>query len=73
MLFLLESFSLSILISVRNAHARFSYFRASRIAQWVKNPPPMQETQIWFQSLGWEDPLEKEMVAHCSILAWKTP
>ena len=31
----------------------------------------MQETQV--QSLGWEDPLEKEMATHSSILAWKTP
>ena len=31
----------------------------------------MQETQIW--SLGWEDPLEKEMATHSSILAWKIP
>ena len=31
----------------------------------------MQETQV--QSLGWEDPLEKEMAAHSSILAWKIP
>ena len=37
----------------------------------VKNPPAMQETQI--QSLGWEDPLEKGMAAHCSILAWRIP
>ena len=37
----------------------------------VKNLPAMQET--WVRSLGWEDPLEKEMAAHSSILAWKTP
>ena len=35
----------------------------------VKNPPAMQET--WVQSLGSEDPLEKEMAAHSSILAWR--
>ena len=35
----------------------------------VKNLPAMQET--WVQSLGWEDPLEKEMAAHSSILAWE--
>ena len=34
-----------------------------------KNLPAVQETQI--QSLGWEDPLEKEMATHSSILAWK--
>ena len=37
----------------------------------VKNPPAKQE--IWVPSLDWEDPLEKEMAAHSSILAWKTP
>ena len=36
-----------------------------------KNLPAMQETQI--QSLGWEDPLEKEMAIHFSILAWRIP
>ena len=35
---------------------------------------PMQETQeMWVQSLGWEDPLEKEMATHSNILAWKIP
>ena len=42
---------------------------ASLIAQSVKNPPAVQET--WVQSLGWEDPLEKEMATHSSIIAWK--
>ena len=37
----------------------------------VKNPPAMQET--WVQYVGWEDPLEKEMATHSSILAWKIP
>ena len=37
----------------------------------VKNPPAMKET--WVQSLGQEDPLEKEMAAHSSILAWRIP
>ena len=35
----------------------------------VKNLPAMQET--WFQSLGWEDPLRKEMANHSRILAWR--
>ena len=39
------------------------------MVQSVKNPPAMQET--WVQSLGLEDPLEKEMATHSSILAWK--
>ena len=44
------------------------------MAQWVKNLPAMQETQeMQVQSLGWEDLLEKEMVTHCSILAWRIP
>ena len=37
----------------------------------VKNLPAMQET--WVQSLGWEDPLEKEMAAYSSILTWRIP
>ena len=41
------------------------------MAQIVKNLPAMQET--WFQSLVWEDPLEKEMVTHSSIPAWRIP
>jgi len=39
------------------------------VAQSVKNVPAMQET--WVRFLGWEDPLEKEMATHSSILAWK--
>ena len=41
------------------------------MAQLEKNLPAVQET--WVQSLGWEDPLEKEMTTHSSILAWKIP
>ena len=37
----------------------------------VKIPPAMQETRV--QSLGWEDALEKGMVTHSSILAWRIP
>ena len=44
---------------------------ASLVAQLVKNLPAMQETQVRF--LGWEDPLEKEMATHSSILAWRIP
>ena len=43
----------------------------SPIAQMVKNLPAMQETQV--QSLGQEDPLEKGMAVHSSILAWRIP
>ena len=41
------------------------------MAQRVKHLPSMQET--WVRFLGREDPLEKEMATHSSILAWKTP
>ena len=47
------------------------YSWASLVAQMVKSLPAMQETQV--QSLGWEDPLEKEMTTHSSSLAWKIP
>ena len=40
-------------------------------AQMVKNPPAMQEAKV--QSLGQEDPLEKEMATHSTILAWRIP
>ena len=41
------------------------------MAQLVKNPPAMQETKV--QSLGWEDPLKKEMATYSGILARETP
>ena len=41
------------------------------VAQTAKRLSAMQKTQV--RSLGWEDPLEKEMAAHSSILAWKIP
>ena len=41
------------------------------VAQTVKNLPAMRET--WVPSLGWEDPLEKRMATHSSILAWRIP
>ena len=41
------------------------------MAQTVKNLPAMQDTQV--QSLGWEDPLEKGVATHSSILAWRIP
>ncbi|MGE2822776.1 hypothetical protein, partial [Escherichia coli] len=44
---------------------------ASLVAQLVKNPPAMPEIQV--PSLGREDPLEKEMATHSSILAWRIP
>ena len=45
--------------------------RASQVPQMVETLPTMWET--WVQSLGWEDPLEKGMATHSSILAWRIP
>ena len=44
---------------------------ASLVPQMVKNPPAMEEA--WVQSLGQEDPLEKGMATHSTILAWRVP
>ena len=46
-------------------------FCASLVAQTAKRLPTMRET--WVRSLGWEDPVEKEMATHSSTLAWKIP
>ena len=46
-------------------------YRASLVAQMVKNLPAMRET--WVQSLSWEDPLEAGMATHFSVLAWRIP
>ena len=46
-------------------------YRSLLVAQRVKNLPAMKET--WVQSLGWNNPLEKGMAAHSSILAWRIP
>ena len=47
------------------------YSWTSLVAQLVMTPPAMQET--WVRSLGLEDPLEKGMATHSSILAWRIP
>ena len=49
----------------------FFFYRASLVAQLVQNLPAVLET--WVQSLGQEDPLEKWMATHSSILAWRIP
>ena len=46
-------------------------FKAYLIAQLLENPPALQETSI--HSMGWEDPLKKEMATHSRILAWRIP
>ena len=47
------------------------YLGATLVAQMVKNSPAMCKT--WVRTLGWEDPLEKGMVTHSTILAWRIP
>ena len=49
----------------------FKQERASLVAQTVKRLSAVLETRV--RSLGWEDPLEKEMAIHSSTLAWKIP
>ena len=56
-----------IIMDVKPVRAIFISAGASLVAQMLKNLPAMQETQV--QSLGWEDPLEKGMATHSSILA----
>ena len=58
-------------IVLKYTYASCAYYTsigASLVAQRLKRLPPMQET--WVRSLGWEVPLEKEMVTHSSILTW---
>ena len=55
-----------------HTHARtHTHIRASPVAQWWRICLPMKDT--WVRSLGLEDPLEKEMAIHSSILAWRIP
>ena len=61
----------SISITLTDLIYYLHYFWASLIDHSVKNLPAVQET--WIPSLGWEDPLEKEMATHSGILAWKIP
>ena len=64
-----SEYSLCSLLILFNYMVRI--FWASLVAQRLKRLPPMWETRV--QSLGQEDPLEKEMVTHSSILAWRIP
>ena len=56
-------------LKVKNKQCR--YRKASLVAQMVKCLSTMRETQV--QSLGWGDPLEKEMAIYSSTIAWKIP
>ena len=55
----------------RKVYYKDQAWGASLMTQLVKNLPAMQETWVWF--LGQEDPLEKEIATHSSILAWRIP
>ena len=63
-------FSIRTPITTLSVSTHFPLF-PSPVAQRLKRLPRMRETRV--QSLGWEDPLEKEMATHSSILAWKIP
>ena len=59
-------------------HNKMNVFKATELCSWaslvvqmVKSLPAIQESSV--QSLGWEDPLEKETATHSSILAWRIP
>ena len=56
---------------IRETFETIPLLLASLVAQRLKRLPAMQET--WVRSLGQEDPLEKEMATHSSILAWRNP
>ena len=60
-------------IKMHNYHWKYwnSTLKASLVAQRLKRPPAIRET--WVQSLGREDPLDKGMATHSSILAWRMP
>ena len=58
-------------ISKSKTYFEIIHLWTSPVTQMVKNLPTMQET--WIRSQGWEDPLEKGIAIHSSILAWRIP
>ena len=70
-----STFSPSVCLEVMGLDAMILVFfyniESSLMVQIVKNSPTIQET--WVQSLGQEDPLEKGMMAHSSVLAYRIP
>ena len=65
------SFIVAVSLYIPTRSARRFPFLASLVAQRLKRLPPMWET--WVRSLGQEDPLEKVMATHSSILSWRIP
>ena len=68
---MLQSLLCTSYVTPKFSHVFLLSFRNSLIAQLVKHLPAMQETPV--QSLGQEDPLEKETATHSSIIAWRIP
>ena len=62
---------IALIVQEPNLTSRIVICRASLMAQVAKRLPATPET--WVRSLGWEDPLEKEVATHSSILAWRIP
>ena len=62
------------MVSVRTGDVLWVWMGAPQVALVVKNPSANAgEKKTWVRFLGWKDPLEKEMAAHSSTLAWKIP
>ena len=67
----MQALQMARLKCMQEAGAYRKIVNSPLVAQWVKNPSAMQETQV--QWVGWEDLLEKVMATHSSILAWEIP
>ena len=67
----MQALQMARLKCMQEAGAYRKLVNSPLVAQWVKNPSAMQETQV--QWVGWEDLLEKVMATHSSILAWRIP
>ena len=67
----MQALQMARLKCMQEAGAYRKIVNSPLVAQWVKNPSAMQETQV--QWVGWEDLLEKVMATHSSILAWRIP
>ena len=70
-MFSISAQTFSFVMFINLCFPRKKSFRASLVVQMIENLPAMQEAQV--QSLGWEDPLEKGMTTHSSVLAWRIP
>ena len=68
---LFKNFIIIYFSSVSIERPKITVLGASLMAQMIKNPPATWEACVC--SLGWDDPLEEGMAAHCSILPWRSP